>query len=399
MPQHNGTGHRTHPVVARLAATVREDLPTLAERFAEQMVVVEPVYLDRFDDAERLTACTQNLEALLAALVTGGENLDPRPHETTGRRNAEMEVPLQSLLHLYRLAAQVVWRELIDACADDPDCRDALLEGATGVWEILDLQSAMVADAYTASQLRFGQVRAAKRSAAVSTLLAGGDGDRHAARNAAVSLGMGDGPLLVAAHVTLPSQDRHVVESALGARGIRSVWQVRGDVTVGVAVATGLPSGMTLPVTVAVEPGLRDVTDVPTSLELALLALRACAGGPTGDEALGAGRLVGLAEHLPQALLLRSPDLAERIVQEVLGDPTTWRISHSDLVQTMRTWYGCGGDASRTAALLYCHRNTVFNRLRRLQELTGRSLSDPADVTALVLAVEALRLDLARAPA
>lgn len=67
-------------------------------------------------------------------------------------------------------------------------------------------------------------------------------------------------------------------------------------------------------------------------------------------------------------------------------------MTHTDLLETFACWARAGGDGSRAAEALYCHRNTVFNRLRRLQDLTGRRLSDPVDLVHLTLAVEALRL-------
>jgi DNA-binding PucR family transcriptional regulator len=45
------------------------------------------------------------------------------------------------------------------------------------------------------------------------------------------------------------------------------------------------------------------------------------------------------------------------------------------LRETLRTWLDTGGSGSQTAAKLYCHRNTVLNRLRRLEALTGRSVN------------------------
>ncbi|MFC7717593.1 helix-turn-helix domain-containing protein [Nonomuraea recticatena] len=53
------------------------------------------------------------------------------------------------------------------------------------------------------------------------------------------------------------------------------------------------------------------------------------------------------------------------------------------------------GDGESTADLarrLYCHRNTVRNRLDRIEQLTGRSLERPEDVAALYTGVLALRL-------
>lgn len=38
-----------------------------------------------------------------------------------------------------------------------------------------------------------------------------------------------------------------------------------------------------------------------------------------------------------------------------------------------------------------CHRNTVLNRLRRLELLTGRRLAHPRELVDLTLAVDTLR--------
>ncbi|CAM5475457.1 helix-turn-helix domain-containing protein [Streptomyces hirsutus] len=41
---------------------------------------------------------------------------------------------------------------------------------------------------------------------------------------------------------------------------------------------------------------------------------------------------------------------------------------------------------------MHCHRNTVLNRLRRYEQLTGRSLSRPFDLVEVTLALTARRL-------
>ncbi|MFE4000227.1 helix-turn-helix domain-containing protein [Nocardioides sp. YIM B13467] len=55
-------------------------------------------------------------------------------------------------------------------------------------------------------------------------------------------------------------------------------------------------------------------------------------------------------------------------------------------------WWHPADNLRRAAPLLYCHPNTVRNRLRRIQELTGRSLAEVMDVAELAAAAYALRV-------
>ncbi|MFE9636599.1 helix-turn-helix domain-containing protein [Streptomyces sp. NPDC006463] len=45
----------------------------------------------------------------------------------------------------------------------------------------------------------------------------------------------------------------------------------------------------------------------------------------------------------------------------------------------------------RRAERLYCHRNPALNRIHRLERLTGRRPTDPADLVELSLAMTAVR--------
>jgi DNA-binding PucR family transcriptional regulator len=59
------------------------------------------------------------------------------------------------------------------------------------------------------------------------------------------------------------------------------------------------------------------------------------------------------------------------------------------LLRTLRTWLACGGSADAAAKALSCHPNTVRYRLNRITEHTGRSVTNPQDVTELSLALQA----------
>ena len=58
----------------------------------------------------------------------------------------------------------------------------------------------------------------------------------------------------------------------------------------------------------------------------------------------------------------------------------------------MRIWLAEAGSTSAAASRLHVHRNTVRYRLRRLEELTGRRLTDPLDVSELHVALECARM-------
>jgi DNA-binding PucR family transcriptional regulator len=62
------------------------------------------------------------------------------------------------------------------------------------------------------------------------------------------------------------------------------------------------------------------------------------------------------------------------------------------LVTTLTAWLDCDGSAARAVNRLYCHHNTVLNRLRRIERLTGRSLTRPRDLVEVALALSALNL-------
>nr|WP_240895680.1 helix-turn-helix domain-containing protein [Kineococcus siccus] len=53
--------------------------------------------------------------------------------------------------------------------------------------------------------------------------------------------------------------------------------------------------------------------------------------------------------------------------------------------------FAATGSVAATAERLFCHRNTVLNRLRRTAELTGHEPTVPAEAAVLLLAVSAWR--------
>ncbi|MGW2064042.1 PucR family transcriptional regulator, partial [Streptomyces sp. NPDC001937] len=65
---------------------------------------------------------------------------------------------------------------------------------------------------------------------------------------------------------------------------------------------------------------------------------------------------------------------------------------HTDLARTAEVFLDCAGQASRTAAELGIHRQTLYYRLSRVEQLTGLDLNDGEDRLLLHLALKRARL-------
>ncbi|GAA2446933.1 hypothetical protein GCM10010421_43260 [Streptomyces glaucus] len=66
--------------------------------------------------------------------------------------------------------------------------------------------------------------------------------------------------------------------------------------------------------------------------------------------------------------------------------------AHRELARTAEAYLDCAGQAARTAAALGIHRQTLYYRLSRVEQLTGLDLDDGEDRLLLHMALKAARL-------
>jgi DNA-binding PucR family transcriptional regulator len=86
------------------------------------------------------------------------------------------------------------------------------------------------------------------------------------------------------------------------------------------------------------------------------------------------------------ALLTHDPERADRFVKRALGD---LEAAPPEITEAVRAFLAAQGNASRAAARLFTHRNTLLRRLTRADRLLPRPLAEhPLDVAA---ALEVLR--------
>jgi DNA-binding PucR family transcriptional regulator len=66
--------------------------------------------------------------------------------------------------------------------------------------------------------------------------------------------------------------------------------------------------------------------------------------------------------------------------------------AHTELARTAEVFLDCAGQAGRTATALNIHRQTLYYRLSRVEQLTGLDLHDGEDRLLLHMSLKAARL-------
>ncbi|MBB2989233.1 hypothetical protein FHR72_000690 [Mycolicibacterium iranicum] len=109
----------------------------------------------------------------------------------------------------------------------------------------------------------------------------------------------------------------------------------------------------------------------------------------------GGRRVIDLNEFTIDHLLLQldDPRLLSAFATSVLGRAVDYdRARSTELVHTARVLLDHGLDRRAAASALHLHPNTVAQRVRRLEELTGLQFSRPADLLQLTAALSVARV-------
>jgi hypothetical protein len=371
--------------LAELAPLMLDQLDSMTDRMIDVLLRTEPAYRDLLihGEEELRTSTRGNLERGMRTLIgvaSGNARTSLRDARCVGRRRAAQGVPLEAVLRAYRLGGQVTWEALLDVSRHNGSQHDTLLlEVAGSVWRANDVECAALAEGYREEQRRLAGVDDAARQQVLDGLLDGRGGDPAFVRTAAELLAVPlDGPLV--AVVALPDPEGAPTldspTAALLKRGVRSVWGDRQGAQVGIVVLgtlracevmTWLRAMATGPV--GVSPVVEGATAAGSAYRLAETAARTLPPGRT--------RVVTIDERLPEALLSNSPEISSRLVGQSLGGLLDLPEDEREvLLDTLAAFLASDGSPTRAADELYCHRNTVMHRLRRIESVTGRKVTD-----------------------
>lgn len=361
-----------------------EDPGVLVEEFLAEFRELQGYESSIVGEADLRESNRRAVEYLIRTLLDVPLPTDLRDFPTQlGRRRARQGLPFSSLSRAVRLNFGVLWRHIMTRASP---ADELFLSYSAEVWRELDLYAEEVQLAYLDEAKARTHDHAHHRSELFALLIASGGADPDAVRRLA-------GTLQVAAtqpfRVLLPRPGRDGellrLGQALQRLGIRAVAQSLESTTI---LLLPVPSkSRELPgrseitkVDCVVSPIAEGISQVPSAIEVGLALMDARPVGAVGSYALRDGWPRVMVSGMGRVGELFADDVLHPI--SGLAEP-----ERSVLIDTARQ-YLLTGSVVESARALFCHRNTVVNRLARIRELTGYDLTSPRDAAGVILALE-----------
>lgn len=383
------------PAVRDLSRRLLPDAPELAERMTKRIQAAEPLYGDGrvVSHEELLRSCTENVRFVLGR-IAGGAGASAEAPRATGELRAEQGVPLSGVMLAYRIGGRYIW-ELFVEHADDAT-RETLLRCAADIWAVSDELAEVAIGAYRSASADRARHDSQLRGALLTSLLDGKLGDGSLLWESAQLLKLPPQGTFVVVAAECPTAGEEAlprIETALARRDTVSAWRLDAELQAGVvSLRPRFDLAALCDVLTEIAVGRVGVSATYARLDETAAGLRqarvACAAATPRTR-----ELVRYDERPIAVLIASAPEAAEAVARGVLGRLLDLPDEDRALVvETVRVWLAERGATSAAAERLHLHRNTVRYRLRRLEELSGRSLTDPVGVAEVGLALECARI-------
>lgn len=295
---------------------------------------------------------------------------------------ARTGLELEDVLHAYRVGPRIAWRHLLELVK--PGEERALAELADSMMEYVDTVSAVVARAFLDQTQHQGAEQDHLLRRLLDAIQGGGAIEADLAQ-AAGRIGFDlDAPRYVPfAAASASATQRAYSEQAAGLRA-QGALAIAGERHISGLVVPGREQVLEADTWLV-------VVEVPTprgSLGDALGTIRLLAAVAAAQ---GRAGVIALDDLLPEAILARSPHLADRLVRQLV-EPLA---EHDDnrrggaLLETLEVYLRTGLNRAASAHHLHVHPNSLDLRLRRVQQLTGADLRSVRDIVRLWLALRA----------
>ena len=380
----------TTPTLAPLAPLAQRclvQLDELVDAFITRIENIQPYGDERFVSLNEVRIAAAASYELLIRLV-GGLPIPDRlttVAERIGRDRSRQGVPLPSLLQAVRVDVQVLWEQFLRLVADDE--RELLLVGASAVWEAVEGFAIQIQAAYLDEEAVAAREQENKLGQLLRQLLATAGRDEQVVAHVRTALrAQADGAWLVA---RCRYQDAMLLESSATRCREMGLPAHAQEIDGWPLLVVQLHAGRNQAPERWLKPVLCGISMAQTLEEVAAAA----------DVALSIAKVLRDGEHGPKRVRDVWPDLVvERLAE--LREPFAMdilrnlrsvpQLERDRLVETAQAYCRLGSVAA-TSAALYCHRNTVLNRLHRLEHLTGFDITSPWQAAPVLLGLKCVK--------
>lgn len=369
------------------------DLDELTERFMTRVVTVSgydpaPIPVSELRRTGRLSFST-----LIEGLRAGGFDGPVAVSTEVGVSRARAGIPLEALMTAIRHDFNVLW-EVLTRVANQEDAE--LVIRHTGiVLSTVDEYVSQVQQAYTAERTRMRAEEDSVHAGLIASLF--DDPDPTAERLSRIATGLGldvDSPLLVIAATGDNVRALRVIISDHVRAGGTMFTHHLGEVLIAFTQVPGGAGHASTPIgggaghtTAALAGKIAEArvgyvrAEGISTLRRSALTARDLADVIAADETSAMTWRSGWARLAARSLnAAGNPILAD--VESALA--ACGPVERERLIEAVQV-YLASGSIGASAAQLFCHRNTVANRLRRFADLTGVDPMIPAEAARLVV--------------
>jgi PucR-like helix-turn-helix protein len=377
---------------SELVELLHDKVDTLATKFISQVREIPEYGESTVDIDEIMQTARETFHRLVNALRNGGRRpegeRDGEFSAALGAKRARSGIPAEALISAVRLDFPILWAELLAIAT--PEDAPMLTARVDQVWRVVDEFAVRTHTSYLNERVRMAQEESSIQNEFIARLFSVVSPSADTAAQVAEALGVSANARfgLVAASGTAAARLRAAQAKPAAKRNQRLFLRESGDLAYvfwplaaprtgeDQAVISTVPQIFAdIPCGVAEANGLRAVPKAARTASSLAALLQPADTGPLSAN-------VAWPRLAKRQLAEAGLDLAEEL--DAALDPCRG-VERERLTEAARHFLQ-SGSVTLTAEGLFCHRNTVLNRLNRFQELTGIDLTVPNQAARLVVA-------------
>lgn len=381
---HASRGSATRSVVSEVVSDCLADIDRIAHEYLLEVQEIDDYAGSLVAGQDLEETAVASMELLLR--LVGGLPIPERLaglSEALGHRRAQQGLPLESLLRAVRMDFRVLWNAMLEKVP--AEFLPNFTKDAVRVWEAVEFHTIRVHAGYLNELATMAQEKETRRAFFLSGLLNSDGKDPQLLGQAARALGVKPESNFIVAVAAGHAQKAFragVLRAGVGQflhERDGALILILEDVPARVGREPEGTRPWLAPLDCFVAPPARSLAGVPRMLRIAMESLPVVTPGRPGlqtvRDAWGAVAATRLGEY------------GTVLADTVLGPLATISGHERDrLIETVQAYFR-SGSVSETAGELYCHRNTVLNRLARFGQLTGFDPANPQDAATVIAAL------------